>query len=253
MLFSIDFCDFNFGTKFEFVSFKSFCLGFFISLILAHFQVTVELFVNCAIADVQLSTTVRCAELAIRYRNRTRVSIGDNVIVSYWNISVNSVELWWPNGYGKQKLYTIQASIDDLPSGWDLFTEFIYFDLCNSSGHSKYSPPIDIGFRHIRLVQDLIDRRRPEKGRTFYFEINGLPIFLKGLSTFNYHTHHFIFQVQTGYHQVHFHHKSMTMILTFYLIQWSKQIWMRFEYGAVVYTKRIDSIDWPIDEAYLFG
>lgn len=38
-----------------------------------------------------------------------------------------------------------------------------------------------IGFKTIRLVQNLIDRKALEKGRTFYFEVNNVPIFLKGL------------------------------------------------------------------------
>lgn len=38
-----------------------------------------------------------------------------------------------------------------------------------------------IGFRIIRLVQELIDVNNPDKGRSFYFEVNNIPVFLKGL------------------------------------------------------------------------
>lgn len=41
-----------------------------------------------------------------------------------------------------------------------------------------------IGFRKIKLVQDLIDFNNPEKGKNFYFEVNDIPIFLKGKFNF---------------------------------------------------------------------
>lgn len=37
-----------------------------------------------------------------------------------------------------------------------------------------------IGFKTVELVQDLIDPKKPEKGRNFYFKINDEPVFLKG-------------------------------------------------------------------------
>jgi hypothetical protein len=39
---------------------------------------------------------------------------------------------------------------------------------------------IELGFRSIELIQDLVDENQPQKGRTFYFNVNDVPIFLKG-------------------------------------------------------------------------
>jgi beta-mannosidase len=76
-------------------------------------------------------------------------------------------ELWWPNGYGGQPLYRIDVSLnhkeDSRRTG----------DLVVGSCLSKVSKRI--GLRSLKLVQD-----PDEWGRTFYFCINGVPIFAKG-------------------------------------------------------------------------
>uniref|UniRef100_A0A914RHM5 Glycoside hydrolase family 2 immunoglobulin-like beta-sandwich domain-containing protein n=1 Tax=Parascaris equorum TaxID=6256 RepID=A0A914RHM5_PAREQ len=72
-----------------------------------------------------------------------------------------SVELWWPNGYGKQRLYVLNAS-------------------AKLNGEDIHATPIRIGFRRIELVQNLVDSKNQTKGRNFFFKLNGIPIFLKG-------------------------------------------------------------------------
>lgn len=69
------------------------------------------------------------------------------------------VEAWWPNGLGQQKLYDM------------------IFTLNNSVGdvdRRKFS----IGFRTVELVEDAVGGDEP--GYTFYFKINGIPVFVKG-------------------------------------------------------------------------
>lgn len=67
------------------------------------------------------------------------------------------MSLWWPNGYGKQNLYTLKVS----------FT--------GNDNRQESSKTVKIGFRVIELVQNEL-----EEGRAFYFKINNIPIFMKG-------------------------------------------------------------------------
>ncbi|XP_031328549.1 beta-mannosidase-like [Photinus pyralis] len=72
-------------------------------------------------------------------------------------ISKTYVNLWWPNGYGRPSLSTVGIT-------------FI------SADHQERSERIiKIGFRTVELVQNKI-----EHGRTFYFKINSVPIYMKG-------------------------------------------------------------------------
>ncbi|KAI5741410.1 hypothetical protein M8J76_013313 [Diaphorina citri] len=72
-------------------------------------------------------------------------------------VKKNLVKLWWPNGYGDQPLYNLNVLIT-------------YKDF-------KLSETVTIGFRTVRLVQDPVPNN---KGLTFYFLVNNVPIFAKG-------------------------------------------------------------------------
>ncbi len=74
---------------------------------------------------------------------------------------VENPELWWPNGYGSQKLYNGSLQIHSLGNA--------------SSCKVQCSRNFSVGFRTISVrVED------DSYGRSMIFEVNGVPIFAKG-------------------------------------------------------------------------
>jgi beta-mannosidase len=74
------------------------------------------------------------------------------------NFEIKNPKLWWPNGLGEQILYKITTVLGDAPAIAD-------------------SKSVQTGLRTIKLV------RNPDadgKGESFYFEVNGRPVFMKG-------------------------------------------------------------------------
>jgi beta-mannosidase len=70
------------------------------------------------------------------------------------------IKLWYPSGYGEPTLYQLKVKTTIRDSSNVIATE----DFVRT-----------IGFRHVELVQDDL----PD-GKTFYFRINGIPVFAKG-------------------------------------------------------------------------
>ncbi|KAF1330351.1 Beta-mannosidase, partial [Globisporangium splendens] len=109
-----------------------------------HENVTFELFVNDVL---QASEVARISE----------GQDGENVVnLSY--VLENPV-LWWPNGYGEPYLYDVKVIARN--------------EQFNTSISHK------TGVRHVALIQDDTVAGNTS-GKTFYFKINQVPVFVKG-------------------------------------------------------------------------
>ncbi|MEZ4829299.1 MAG: glycoside hydrolase family 2 protein [Bacteroidia bacterium] len=98
------------------------------------------------------------------------LTIGDNpgpVVLSEFAISegahnieipftIENPQLWWPNGLGGQPLYDIAVNL-------------------SVNGDFIHSATERIGIREVKLVQT-----PDEAGSSFHFEVNGIPVFMKG-------------------------------------------------------------------------
>ncbi|KAJ7408915.1 Beta-mannosidase [Willisornis vidua] len=103
--------------------------------------------------------TVSIPKLQTQQTFSVKLQPGEGSIVLLVNINKTAaVEAWWPNGHGKQ-------------TGYDMKTTFIM-----EAGYKveKFSK---VYFRTVELVQEPIPG---SPGLSFYFRINGRPIFLKG-------------------------------------------------------------------------
>ena len=117
------------------------------------------------LTDIEASLTV---SLEIESTNQKEITIKahDSILENFKlkkgknnlsiDIKIQNPELWWPNGFGDQKLYNIVVSILDKKETIDSKTK-------------------KIGLRKIELITN-----SDEIGESFYFKINGIPIFMKG-------------------------------------------------------------------------
>ncbi len=71
------------------------------------------------------------------------------------DFTIANPKLWWTNGLGEQPLYTINGKV--------------------KAKNIESIASERIGIRTLKLV-----RNKDEKGTTFYFELNGVPVFMKG-------------------------------------------------------------------------
>lgn len=105
------------------------------------------------------STKNQMANIEILINGKTEIKkeiqlkVGNNDV--FIPFQIEKPKRWWSNGLGKPNLYDIQATI--------------------SAGNSSDCSNREIGLRTLRLIQ-----KKDSAGHTFYFELNGIPVFAKG-------------------------------------------------------------------------
>ncbi|KAG4075854.1 hypothetical protein HA402_003680 [Bradysia odoriphaga] len=123
---------------------------------------------------VEGNLTVEVKELLVLPINTTLSALPDENGEFRYNISFQlpkeKVKLWWPNGYGDQRLYTLVVSWEGSVGRTDT-NQIRNFD----RKFMTSTKSIRIGFRTVELIEEPLDG-----GTSFYFRINKLPIFMKG-------------------------------------------------------------------------
>jgi beta-mannosidase len=123
-----------------------------------------------AVATVDGSSVGETAAFELYYQTNTLVATqeatrsADGTFTA--EITISKPELWYPRGYGSQPLYTVKATVSSSsPSS-------------SGSHTTTTSSSKTLGLRRTELVQRPLKGGQP--GTTFYFRINGVPVFSVG-------------------------------------------------------------------------
>ncbi|OSC98975.1 glycoside hydrolase family 2 protein [Trametes coccinea BRFM310] len=90
---------------------------------------------------------------------QSNITIKSERAEAHFKLSAGVLELWYPVGYGKQPIYSVEIQITD------------------KDGHLLDRKSQKFAFRRVRVVQDELE---DQEGRTFLFEVNNIRIFCGG-------------------------------------------------------------------------
>ncbi|XP_046686486.1 beta-mannosidase-like isoform X2 [Homalodisca vitripennis] len=124
-------------------------------------KVSVTLYLDVATnVTGMLSSTLVLKKYNITTQMTVSISPQQNNATLVFSVPKDTVQMWWPNGYGSQPLYQLVVGFQ--------------------SDREITQTSVRIGFRTVKLVQVDAVPNQPKKGLTFFFRVNGLAIFAKG-------------------------------------------------------------------------
>ena len=112
--------------------------------------------------DLSASTAMKGLEILIKDVSTGEIYTSDKVDIDKGdhklklNFTIKNPKLWWSNGLGEPNLYTFRTEL-------------------KHDGKLIGSKDVTTGLRSIKLIRD-----KDDAGRSFYFELNGKPVFMKG-------------------------------------------------------------------------